>query len=284
MPQKDTKNAEKILKIRVFLRLKIMMSRIVVDLNEPKESETLMPQKESVPGFGDYQKPKKPSVFLKTLKILGVLLAVVLIVGGVVSYFYWQNLKKTPQYSLALLVDAARRDDQKATDELVNTDAVVDDFVPQITDKAVELYGRGLAPSTIQKLAQAVAPFMPALKERAKSELPTLIRDKTQKFDNIPFWAIAIGAEKYLDITHEGDKAFIKSKLPDRPFELTLKRNGERWQVIAVKDEVLARRIAEKIGQDLIVIAQKGGIKKAGEQLGISNLEDILKNTDGIFK
>jgi hypothetical protein len=259
------------------------MSKFTVDLNESK-GETLLLKEEVVPEFGDYQKPKKPSVFPKILKILGVLLAVVLIVGGIFGYFYWQNLKKTPQYSLALLVDAARRDDQKAIDELVDTDGVVDDFVPQITDKAVELYGRGLAPSTIQKLAQAVAPFMSALKERAKSELPDLIRDKTQKFDNIPFWAIAIGAEKYLDITQESDKAFIKSKLPDRPLELSLKRNGERWQVVAVKDEVLARRIAEKIGQELIVVAQKGGIKKAGEQLGVSNLEDILKNTDGIFK
>ena len=53
----------------------------------------------------------------------------------VVGFFYWQSIKTTPQYSLALLVDAARRDDQAEIDKLVNVDAVVDDFVPQITDK-----------------------------------------------------------------------------------------------------------------------------------------------------
>ncbi len=258
------------------------MSKIVVDLNAPKDETP--PKKVGVPNFGEYQKTEKPGVFAKILKILGVSLLVILIVGGIGGYLFWRNLQKTPQYSLALLIDAARRDDQKAIDVLVDTDAVIDDFVPQITGKAVELYGRGVAPATVQKLAQAAAPFLPALKERARAELPNLIREKTQKFETIPFWAIAIGAKQYLDIIDEGDKSFVKSKLADKPLELTLKRNGLKWQVIALKDEVLARRIAEKVGQDLISIARKDGIKKVGEQIGVSNLEDILKNSDKIFK
>ncbi len=156
--------------------------------------------------------------------------------------------------------------------------------MPQITGKAVELYGRNLPPSTIQKVAQAAAPFLPAVKQRARAEIPNLIREKTEKFASIPFWAIAIGAERYLDITQDNDKAFVKSKLQDRPLEIILKRNENRWQVIGVKDEELAKQIAEKIGQDLITVAKKGGVKKAGEQLGVSNLEDILKNAEGIFK
>lgn len=254
------------------------MSKIVVDLSEPKESGAMIRKEESVsPEFGDYQKPKKPSIWVKVFKILGAALLSILVVGALSGYFYWRHLTNTPQYSLALLVDAARRDDQKMINSLVDTGAVVDDFVPQITDKAVELYGRGVAPATIQKLASAIAPFLPAIKERAKAELPNLIREKTQPFEKIPFWAIAVGADRYLDITQEGDNAFIKSKVPEVSLELTLKRSGEQWQVIAVKDEVLARKIAEKIGQDLISIAKKDGIKKTGEKLGIPNLQDIFK-------
>ncbi len=259
------------------------MSKIVVNLNEPTGNEN-PPKEGNVPNFGDYQKPHKPGVFAKVLKIIGFALLAILVIGGIAGFIYWRNLKKTPQYSLALLVDAARRDDQKTIDELVDTDAVIDDFVPQITDKAVELYGRGLAPATINKIAQAAAPFLPALKERAKLELPTLIRDKTSKFESIPFWAIAIGAGRYLEINTNGDQAFIKSKLPERPLDITLKKNGDKWQVIAVKDDVLARQIAEKVGQDLIAVAQKGGIKQVGEKLGVSNLQDILQNSDKIFK
>ena len=258
------------------------MSNFVVNLNEPQQETTQA--KNVVPPFMENQNvPRNSGVFLKILKIFSVLLIVFLMVGAISGYFYWRSLKTTPQYSLALLVDAARRDDQKTIDELVDTDAVVEDFMPQITDKAVELYGRGLAPATIQKVARIAVPFMPAVKQRARAEVPNLIREKTSRFETIPFWAIAVGAERYLDIINEGDRAFVRSKLQDRPLEVSLKRNGERWQVIAFKDEVLARRIAERIGQDLITGAKNGSLKKAGEQFGVSNLEDALKSAE-IFK
>jgi hypothetical protein len=260
------------------------MSNFVVNLNEKPSENAASPHASDSTISEDETTAKKPNLFLKILKIIGGALALLLIVGSIAGYFYWQNLKQTPQYSLALLVDAARRDDQKAVNELVDTDAVVDDFMPQITDKAVELYGRGLAPATINKIAQVAAPLMPQIKQRARAEVPNLIREKTSKFQEYPFWAIVIGAGNYLDITKEGEKAFIKSKLQDRPLEVTLKRNGEKWQVIAVKDEVLAKQIAEKIGQELISAAQKNGTKKAGEQLGVSNLEEVLKKAESIFK
>jgi len=258
------------------------MSNFVVNLNESQKEN--VQSNAVIPTFLENQNaPRKPSVFLKVLKIFGLLLITFLLVSAVGGYFYWRNLQTMPQYSLALLVDAARRDDQAAVDKLVDTDTVVDDFMPQITGKAVELYGRGLAPATIQKMAQVAAPFLPAVKQRARAEVPNLIREKTRQFENIPFWVIAVGAERYLDITGDGDKAFVRSKDQNRPLEVVLKRSGERWQVIGVKDEVLARRIAERIGQDLIVGAKNGNLKKAGEQLGVSNLEDVLKNAD-VFK
>ena len=259
------------------------MSRILVDLEKQHESADLSPKKQVSPEFGDYQKPKKSGKFAKILKILGVSLVAVLLIGAIGGYFYWQSLKKTPEYSLALLVDAARHDDQKAIDELVDSNAVVDDFMPQITDKAVELYGRGLPPQTVAKVAQVAAPLLPAVKQRARSEIPGLIREKTQKFESVPFWAIALGAGRLLDIQQSGDKAIVKSNLQERPLEVTLKRNGAQWQVVGIKDEILARGIAEKIGQEIIAAARKGGIEKAGKQLGIENLQDILKETE-IFK
>ena len=260
------------------------MSKFTVDLDEPKTSNTIVPESAGAPQFGEYEQPKKQSALAKTLKIVGISLAVILILGAIGGYFYWQSLKRTPQYSLALLVDAARRDDQKAIDELVDTDAVVDDFMPQVTAKAIELYGRGLPPAVIQKVEQQAAPLMPAIKQRARAEVPALIREKTKPFESFPFWAIAVGARRYMEISEEGDKALIKSTIPDRPLELTMRRNGDKWQVVGIKDDVLARKIAEKIGQSLIAAAQKGALKKAGEQLGIQNLQDIQKNLEGLFR
>lgn len=261
------------------------MSRFEVNLNEPNAAQTV--SKSAVaPNVGataTTETPKKKSRAKKIFAFFGIgLLAVILIVlvGG---FFYYQSLKTTPQYSLALLVDAARRDDQAEIDKIVNVDAVVDDFVPQITDKAVELYGRGLAPSVINKLAVAISPYLPAVKQRAKAEVPGLIREKTQKFENVPFWAIVLGAGRILEIQQTNDTAIVKSNLQDRPLEVEMKRNGDRWQIVKIKDEELARRIAEKIGQEIIAAAKSGNVEKAGKQIGIQNLKDLLNNSD-IFK
>ena len=114
--------------------------------------------------LGGYTEPRKKSRFRKYILVaLGVLAALAL-VGTIGFYFYWQSLRDTPEYSLALIVDAAKKNDQKTVNDLVDIDAVVDDFLPQITTKAVELYGRGLQPDIIQRVARVAAPVMPAVK------------------------------------------------------------------------------------------------------------------------
>src|SRR6185436_17975388 len=145
-------------------------------------------------GLGGYTEPKRPSRSIKIiLTTVGILLS--LIVAGIVGgYLYWQSFKDTPQYSLALLVDAARRDDQAQVDEFVAINSVVDEFMPQITGKAIELYGRGLPPQTIARVARVAEPMMPALKQRARVQLPSLIRKKAERFESVPFAAMVLGA------------------------------------------------------------------------------------------
>ncbi len=261
------------------------MSKFEVNLREAEPE--ISPVKRIAPLFSEHIEPGKPRRFVKVLKIFGLLTVVFVIIAAIGGFFYWQNVKKTPQYSIALLVEAARNNDQEILDTLVDSDAVVDDFLPQITDKAIELYGRGLPVEKLQMVSKVVVPILPAVKERARDELPNLIREKTRAFDNFPFWAIAIGAERYLDIAIENDKALIKSKLPQREIELTLKRKDEKWQVVAVKDEALAQRIAEKVGQEIIAVAQnsgQNGLKESGKKLGIDNVKDLLKQAESIFK
>ena len=259
------------------------MSRFEVDLSKKEEKASVR----SKPFLVDQTKLEKPGIFVKVLKILAGLILLFVIVGAIGGFFYWRHLKTTPQYSLALLIDSARQDNQEKVDELVDTDAVVDDFLPQIIDKAIELYGRSLPQDVLKKVARVAQPLMPAVKERARDELPNLIRQKTKKFEDIPFWAIAIGAGRYLDIQQIGDKAFVKSKLQNRPLEIEMKKNGDLWQVVAVKDEVLAQTIAEKIGKEIMEIAKKKGknnLKNAGKELGVENIQDIFEDFTDIFK
>jgi hypothetical protein len=255
------------------------MSKFVVDLNQEPAKAT------NAQVFSEYQKPKTRGKFAKIAGIFGIGLIVIILVGAIGGYLYWRSFKSTPQYSLALLIDAARRDDQKTVDELIDTDEVVDDFMPQITGKAVELYCRSLPPQTLAKVEKFAVPFMPAVKDKARAELPGVIREKTDKFAQVPFAAIVLGANRYLDIAQNGETAIVKSKIADRPLEVKMRRNGDKWQIIGVKDEQLATNIAQKIGQEIIAVAtNKNGAGRAGKTLGVENLQEILKQAEDILK
>lgn len=264
------------------------MSHFVVNLNEPEKDEpkkeTPKAEEKKVSKPEETKEPKKRGGCGRILGISGIVLAVILLIGAVIGHFYWQGLKTTPQYSLALLVDAARRGDQKAMDELVDTDAVVESFLPQITDKATEMYGKNLPADKLAKVKDAANPLMPAIKERARQEVPRVIKEKTDKFESVPYWAIAIGAGYFLDIKPNGETAIVMSKMPERQFELTMKRNGDKWRVVGIKDEALAKRIAETIGQELIAISTKESLKKASEKMNAPDWENIKKKLDDIFK
>jgi hypothetical protein len=261
------------------------MSRFTINLQESSEKENSAaqenPEQAVIASKENPSETKKASSGILKKIAIGFLLIVVVCAGG--GFLYWQSVKKTPDYSLAMLIDAARRDDKAQIQQYVDTEAVIEDFMPQVTGKAIELYGRNLPPQTLAKVQQVAAPVIPIIKERAKSELPRVIREKTAQVEKVPYWVIALFANRAVDIKVEGDKATIKSKIPDRPLDLTMKRDGSIWKVVALKDEVLARKIAEKIGQELIAASAKGGIKKAAEQLGVKDL-DIIKNAEDLFK
>ena len=272
------------------------MSQFVVNLQEPEKDEapktsfgqeaagTSASAKAGVTAANDAPNTKKRGGCVKALGISAILLAVVCVFAAVAGYFYWQSVKASPEYSLALLVEAARRGDQKAIDELVDTDAVVESFLPQITDKATELYGKNLPVDKIAKVKTAAQPLMPAIKQRARQEVPRVIQEKTDRFGAVPYWAIALGAPYYLDIKPSGETATVTSRIPERQFELVMKRSGERWRVVGIKDEALATRIAQTIGQELIAISTREGLKQASEKLNAPGLQDIKKKIDDLFK
>ena len=212
----------------------------------------------------------------RALKIAGILILSILLFAVVGGLIYYQSLKSTPQYSLALIVDAAKRDDKAAVNELIDIDAVVDDFMPQIIKKAVELYGRGMPEAVVQKVASVAAPVMPAVKERARAQLALVIRDRTAQYGDVPFFAMVLGADKYLDVEVNGDTATVKSKT-SRPFVLIMRKAGERWKVVGIRDEQLATDIARSIGQQIIEMATKGVTDEVADRLGVGKLAEILR-------
>ena len=220
----------------------------------------------------------------KALVVIGTALFGIALIAAVAGFFYWRHLQDSPEYSLALLIDAAHNGPESAFDELIDTDAVVEDFVPQVTIKAGEIYGRGLPPTVIAELANVAAPIMPIIKERARDELPHLLRQQSGRFDSVPFPLMVVGAGRYLDIDVNGTEALVRSRLPEHDFEVRMQRNGSRWKIIGMRDDDLATRIAQTVGQQLIGAAASTDLRKAGEEIGVKNLESLVKKAETIFE
>jgi len=220
----------------------------------------------------------------RSFRVIAAVIFSILLAAGVGGFLYYQSLKRTPQYSLALLVDAAKRDDQQTINQLIDIDAVVDDFMPQIMLKAVELYGRGMPPAIIDKMTALAEPLMPAVKDRARAQLALVIRDRTEQFGKVPFPAMVLGADRYLDFDITGDKAIVKSKLPGHPFEMKMRRNGDRWQIVGVQEDQLATDIARTIGQQIIEVATKGLTDATADVLGVGKLADLLRQAEDLVR
>jgi hypothetical protein len=211
------------------------------------------------------------------------MLASVIVIAGVSIFVYYQQLKKTPQYSLALLIDAARRDDKDGFDQLIDTDAVVDDFVGQVMDHAVDLYGRGVPPVVIDKARSLTGPILPIIKSQAHDRLAAAIKVRTKKFANVPFFVMVFAADRYLQIDVNSDIAHVTSKIQDKPIDIKMRRNGDRWQVVGVKDDQLATDVARSIGQELMDLATTKITDTAAKQLGVSSLLNLVRQAENLF-
>ncbi|HEY0005252.1 MAG TPA: hypothetical protein VGB17_10630 [Pyrinomonadaceae bacterium] len=183
----------------------------------------------------------------KVLGIIGILLLVIIlsIVAGI--YFWWQSYKTRPAYSLALIVDAAQRNDQATLDEMVDTNQVVENFVKQMTDRNGAGLLTGLS-DPLRRQAQSVAlRSLPQVRERVRQEVSNQIKELSTRAESKPFLLIALGMPFAVDIKQQDETASVKANLKERPVELTMQRNGERWKIVALKDDALAARIIENI-------------------------------------
>ena len=81
------------------------MSQFVVNLNEPEKDEPKFetPKVQAKKVSSAEPTVKKRGGCGRILGISAIVLGVILLIGAVVGYFYWQGLKTSPQYSLALL-------------------------------------------------------------------------------------------------------------------------------------------------------------------------------------
>jgi uncharacterized membrane protein len=219
-------------------------SRIVVDFEKAREMVHLPPRRSG--GRGS-----------KFLSITAIVLAVLVVGGAVGGYLWWRSYKTRPGYSLALLVDAAQRNDAKAIDEIVDTDRIVENFIPQVTEKALGRYAASLTDSLSKQVESLVPKLLPDIKDKVREEVTGRVKEAAKRAEGKPFILIALGVPYVVDIKEEGATARVSATLDGRPIELTMQPNGERWKIVAVRDDELATRMVDDIAKNLPAVGSE---------------------------
>jgi uncharacterized membrane protein len=217
-------------------------SRIVVDFDKAREMVHV---------------PPRGSRGSKIMGIVAIVLAV-LVLGAVVGGFlWWRNYRTRPAYSLALLVDAAQRNDAKAIDEIIDTDKIVEGFIPQVTEKALGRYAAALTAPLSKQVESLVPKLLPDIKDKVREEVTNRVREMGKRAEGKPFILIALGVPYVVGINEVGNTAKVSATLEGRPVELTMQRNGERWKIVSVLDDALATSMVDHIAKNLPAVGSE---------------------------
>ena len=204
-----------------------------------------------IPGARPRPAPTPPrSRVKKVLMVLGVLLVLFLVVsvGGI--FFWWQHYKSTPAYSLAVLIDAAQRNDTTTVQSLIDTDQVVKNLGSQVTDQAASRYGvsSNLAHQQIEALTPVI---LPRIKDKVAPAIAARVQEFSARAGNKPFILIALAMPYLVKVEQSGDNATATAQAQDRPVQVQLARSDNTWKIVGYQDQALVQSIIEQVMKDL---------------------------------
>lgn len=185
------------------------------------------------------------AVSITALVVAGLVLAA--LVG---AYAWWQSYKRGPAYSLALLVDASRRDDLQAVESLVDGDRVAQGFVPQVIEKLTE-GGGALPPQARASVTAALPQLLPRVRETVREEIARGVKAAAGEAGDTSFIVLALGMGRAAEIKEQGDAATATFAREGKQTEFAMQRSGDLWKVVAVKDDDLAAGIAQRLAASI---------------------------------
>jgi hypothetical protein len=190
----------------------------------------------------------------KIVAALGAIVALVAILVAAGGFLWWRDYQTTPAYSLALLVDAGQRNDVVVVNEIVDIDKIVDSLAAEVTDRSVARYGGTLSLQQRRRIEALVPGLLPGVKQSVRASLIEQLQEISKESEPRPFIILALGLPYLVKITTDGDVARAIASVQDHEIELTLQRNGERWKVVALRDDSVVPQIVDDMIRDFPAI------------------------------
>jgi nitrate reductase NapE component len=220
-----------------------MRKRIVINLDSPEAAAQR--------GRATRTKSRRGLRVLVIIFGLFLVIATAVAVGG---FFWWRNYQTTPAYTLALIVDAAQRNDLPEFQKRIDNEEVAKSMIATVSQKAAARYGFALSGSMQQRIDSLLPSLTPRLKQAINDEVAKELKDVASKSEPKPFLLLAATLSSIVNVTTEGDSAKATTSMLGRPIELTMRRDADRWKVTEYKDEVVVQRVVDSVIKELPAI------------------------------
>ena len=218
-------------------------NRIVIDFDGSPRAATGAPPKPF--------RAKPRSNLARALLVIAIVLFVFVVGAASGVYLWWRHYQSGPAYTLALLADAAQRNDTSTIDSIFDTEKITDDFVSQVRQLNASSYSSAITSALPVQIAPSPAAVAPNLNKTVHDEMVTELRRLTDLAAGKPFVLIALSVPHFADITEQGETAHALVNIKDEQLRLTMQSHAGGWRITSIQDEKLAQRIADGIVRDM---------------------------------
>jgi uncharacterized membrane protein len=215
-----------------------MRQKIVINLDQPATA-----------GTKPVRKRRRWPRVLGILALLVLLFVVGAVVGG---YFLVRRYQSSPTYALALIFDAAQRNDVAEFQKRVDEEEIAKNMTTAVSQKAAARYGQAIDSSMQQKIDGTMPSLLPRVKQIVHDEFLNAI--KAASPEQRSFISIVGAVQSLMTVTTNGDSAKATGKMAGRDIELGMRRDAAGWKVIDVKDDLIVQRVVDSVMKDLPAI------------------------------
>src|SRR4029078_13596435 len=170
-----------------------MRQRIVINLDEQATAKA---------------KPlKRKRRWPRVLGILALLVVIGVVAAGVGGFLLWRHYQSTPAYTLALLLDAAQRNDDAELQKHLDDEQLPKNMTASVSQKAAARYGYALNSSIQQQIDSTLPALLPEVKQAVNDELYKAIQAFAAAPEKRSFITILAAVRSLMTIKEEGDSA-----------------------------------------------------------------------------
>lgn len=225
-----------------------MRQRIVINLDGPKTEGATPPI-------------RKRRRWPRVLGILALLVLIVVVVAAVGGFLWWRHYQSTPTYTLALIFDAAQRNDLAEFQKRIDDDEIAKNMAATVSQKAASRYGFALNSSVQQRIDSAMPSLLPRVKQTIHDEVFQVMKQFAISPEQRTFISIIGAVQSLMTVVTEGDTAKATGAIAGHTMELTMRRDADRWKVTEIKDDAIVQRVVDSVMKELPAI---GGTDSPG--------------------